>query len=376
MGICTESVVEQRVRWALLSKRGLLAGGAALALIVPAVPTSAYNISILGRYHERMTVLAERCAAAPAAPVKCAVPASPRAFTSVPPREGNYWKASRWSDDPTRQGTPAGFLKILRNTARDHCVDYINGFNAFPGLLCNGHYGSLQFLHAMASLEPGETVEGAAPEPFDVTVRKMKGWTALAFDVASGRLALGAPYCASVREYGATGAALAPANFPYCGSWSVRTLFGFTCANPFSSGTCRVNISDAGVRRSAAGALVHMIQDSYSRSHAGRGETLPFGPYRSAQVRCRPVDAFYRYSLEQKENHSDADKAPTFEGCAGKSVMDPITASARMIWLVRNGCDASWAVALVGEGVIANRMPAVPASVAQCQKPSAAQAQS
>jgi hypothetical protein len=261
-------------------------------------------------------------------------------------------------------------VKFLLNVGIDKCVNYIGEFNDFPGVLCSGHYGTMQFLHAQASLAPGETVRNAKPEPFDVTRQKMVGWTEFAFKVATGALPTGDPYCASVREFGVAGAALAPQSFPYCGNWTVGSLFGFKCDHPLTSSTCSRDVPEAEIRRAATGALLHMIQDSYSRSHTGRGESLPVGPYKNPgpQVRCQPVQEFYRYTLEQKKAHSKADKVPTFlPECTRSDTMDPITASARIIWLVDNGCDASWAKDVVAEGVIGNRNTAPPTSVAECR---------
>lgn len=338
-----------------------------------AAPGNAYKISVKGRYHERFTVWAERCLASQYGfPLKCRVPSSAREFTSIPYREGRHWFDSRWSDDPTRQSQSLGVFKFLRNVGLDHCVKYIGAFNAFPGLLCNGHYGTMQFFHSMASLQNGETVADARAESLDETRDKILKWTSFAFQVANGSMNLSSSYCGTVRQFGAAGAALAPPSFPFCDTWQVRTFFGFSCSNPLNSKTCDANVPDAEVRRAATGALLHMIQDSYSRSHTGRGETLPLGPYvpPGPQVRCEPITAFYRYTLEQKDVHGTADKAPSFSAeCTKPDNMDPITASARMIWLVDNHCDESWARLLVAEAVMGNRRAPVPADVEICRRP-------
>lgn len=338
-----------------------------LSAALSASPVFAYKISLKGRYHERMTVLAERCLrGGEGYPIKCPIPASRQAFTSVPFKEGKYWFASRWSDDPTRQTSSTGAIKFLWNVGFDRCVKYIGDFNDFPGVLCNGHYGTMQFLHSMASVQPGETVDNAQAETFDQTSDKLLGWTEFAFRIATGALPVSTPYCPAVRQFGRAGDALAAPDFPYCNRWRVGTLFAFTCSDIFNSDTCSENLSDDAIRLAATGALLHMIQDSYSRSHTGRGEDIPFGPYAAAEVRCAPVTSFYRYTRAQKKEHGSADRAPEFlADCS--SGMDPITASARMIWLVENRCDPAWARELVSVGVVANRQTAIPASVEQCR---------
>ena len=77
--------------------------------------------------------------------------------------------------------------------------------------------------------------------------------------------------------------------------------------------------------RTARGALLHVIQDSFSQSHAMRGPaTTPFTP----RIVCMVPTGFYNY-LGQ-EGHADADHIPALdESCLGNgSIDDPITASA------------------------------------------------
>jgi hypothetical protein len=314
--------------------RGISAAIAAALCL--ATPAGGYKISIKGRWHERMTVLAERCLPADGAfPIKCPLPASQKAFMAGSWMEGRYWKASRWSDDPTRQTSSAGLGKFLINVGINRCINYIGPFNDFPGLLCNGHYGTMQFLHSMGSVNPGETVSGATGESAELTIRKMGDWADLSYRVASTPGLAAQPYCPIVRAYDAAGSALGPKRFPFCNSWTVDTLYGFRCSNPLNSKSCKPYVGEAEVRRAAVGALLHMVQDSYSRSHAGRNEKLTYGPYDAAEVRCRPITAFYRYDLRQAKSHADADGAPGFASeCSDPKAMDPITASARIIWLV------------------------------------------
>jgi hypothetical protein len=92
-----------------------------------------------------------------------------------------------------------------------------------------------------------------------------------------------------------------------------------------------------------------MIEDSYSRSHTGRAEINPdgkSGPYRPV-VDCEPVQAFYDYGVN-KPRHPKADKFPEFApSCqAGRAVLDPITAGARMIDFIAKGDDTARAAAV------------------------------
>ena len=292
-------------------------------------------------------------------PDKCTLPTAEHPLRDQREHGRPYRKETRWPDDPTRQSSSAGLIKFLANVGADRCLRYV-GQERFAGLLCNSHYGDLQFFHSMASTATGAS--DPSTEPFEETRAKMLGWTALAYGVATGQLSGNAPFCPTVRAFGAAGAALAPERFAFCGTWTIASLFGQTCRNPLNSRTCRQNNDAEAIRRTAIGAMLHMIQDSYSRSHAGRGEDAPNGPYERAEVRCAPITAFYRYSVEQKQNHPAADLEPVFAtSCSTGGSLDPITPSARMIWLVDHRCHVSWAVDLIDRGVIANRATRLPA---------------
>lgn len=317
----------------------LTALGAAITVVVglSGVPTEAYNISVKGAVHERITRLAERCAALDPMPERCPLPTTSRELDKVDWAAGNYWYAVRWPDDPTRQGNMFGGVKFGINVGLGRCDHYLKPGKPFAGVLCNSHYGALQFLHAMSS-KPGET-------PAE-TRALVAAWARFAFGVASGRIMGTAPFCATVRAQGEPlAAALAPPEFPFCKdgrspAWKVRTLFVLRCRNPFSSQICSEAIGDDADRYAklnATGALLHLIQDSYSRSHTGRGIVKPKGPY-SARIDCLPVSAFYLYR-DNKKLHGAADRLPTFsDDCRREgAIIDPVTASARMLKYVGIG---------------------------------------
>jgi hypothetical protein len=341
---------------------------AACAAVTISTPSAGYYISAKGPQHERLTALSEQClrAAAGAYPQQCAIPQSTEAF-----EDGTDWsqskfaRASRWPDDPTREiGT--GIIKFLINVGADRCEHYLDESEhpgEYAGILCHSHYGRLQFFHAMRPANASD----------EQTRQLIDEWTGYAFRVATGRIPLDTAFCDSVAE-SALRSALVPPGFPYCpgGSarpWTVRSFFAFRCGDPFSSKTCTVLPEDGHVSYAATGALIHLIQDSFSQSHVARGGVFPTGPY-SPRVVCAPATGFYSYAPEQRGEHSDADKAPAFDkACDGSVVPDPITAVARLLWLAGNQCDERWAIQLIGSGVLGNRsapLP-VPASVQACR---------
>jgi hypothetical protein len=307
--------------------------GMAVMLGMGAVQTStAYEIKPKQPNHERLTALAERCltAAAGALPSHCPLPRTAAEFAATDIEGSVYADAVRWPDDPTRQISATGLGKIAVNLGAERCKKHVGPGKPFGGLMCNSHYGALQFLHAMRPVA-GE-----------------------------------AGYCAYFRSQSpALAEAFAPPGFPYCDdrtedgksykAWRVHTLFTLECRNPFTSTKCSELTGDAAAdlaRKRAAGALLHLIQDSFSQSHTARGGAFPAGPY-SARVVCLPVREYYDYA-QNSGVHSAADKAPTFDlaGCADGPVADPITASAQMLWLIEQRANPDAAVKLMAEAVL------------------------
>lgn len=343
---------------------------AACAAVAISTPSSAYYISAKGPQHERLTALSEQClqGAGGVYPRRCALPKNADEFEDDTDwSNSRFARASRWPDDPTRDlGT--GIIKFLVNVGLDRCEHYLDESDhpgEYAGILCHSHYGRLQFFHAMRPADVSD----------EQTRQLIDEWTSYAFRVATGRIPPDSYFCDSVPE-SPLRSALVPPGFPYCRGrsaqpWTVRSFFAFRCGNPFSSRTCSVLPEDGYVSYAATGALIHLIQDSFSQSHTARGGDFPTGPY-SARVVCAPVTNFYSYVAEQRAVHKYADKAPAFdEACNSSMTVDPITAVARLLWLVGNQCDERWAVQLIGTGVLGNPHAAlpVPASVEACRAP-------
>ncbi|MXO90262.1 hypothetical protein [Pontixanthobacter aquaemixtae] len=302
-----------------------------------------YKIHLFGKHHERMTWLSELCIAQDKALTGCDIPASRDEFENIEGpvfREAEYWRASRWPDDPTRQLKRVWTWPKYGLALENICPKIVHTDGFFSGLSCESHYGGLQFMHAMAS-RPNESD--------DQTRRYIRGWSQFVFRVATGKVDLDANYCDAVRAHaGPAASRLAPKNLKYCAereekgkrypAWTVRTLFTFHCDKMFTSKTCDVLPGDEVAKKAAIGAMFHLIQDSYSQSHAARGAAEPSnGPY-DAVVECRPVKKFY-YFAENKKEHGAADKAPEFaQSCRERGdILDPITAGARMLGYVDGG---------------------------------------
>ena len=244
-------------------------------------------------------------------------------------------EAVRWPDIPA--GANAGSLLDLlvrcerRIEQRGGGVAHINN-----GLLCNSHYGSMQFFHAQAT---------AAGEPAEVTREKIMKWGELLFDVATGRLddRLDTPYCEVFEGPGVLDDAMLPEEDAVpCmsgkdGPWLLSDLFTMECRNPFDPRSCAVRRGPRGreiARVNATGALLHLIQDSYSQSHAQRGvvRKVRGGPL-VAEVVCRPVRQFTSFVVQDEDRHGEADRPPSLHpSCEGSSpIDDAVTASAKAL---------------------------------------------
>ena len=347
-------------KYSLYLFEGALFVASASALLV-SPPAHAYNISAKGKVHERLTARSIECLKNEKAD-KCELPTTERELRDDKPAMGELEYATRWPDDPTDQSNLLAIGKLGFNAGFGHCKKLIGEGKQYAGQLCNSHFGSAQFMHAMRT---------APEQDVETTVRLIAGWTRFAFGVATGDISTDANFCMEVRrKSGAFADAMVPADFPYCGQdaqgnyaqggvdgvWSVGNFFTFSCRNPLSSQKCKVADAESAKRLApieATGALLHMIQDSYSRSHTGRGVVYSHGPYVPA-IDCAPVDAFYDYN-ENKPSHAAADGFPTFDencGAPGNPVLDPVTAGAQMLQLIGQHSDPERAVQLVVEKVL------------------------
>lgn len=343
----------------MLGRLGL-AGG-----LLIAVQASGYLISPRLAVHETMTRMAYACAAA-------ATTAEPKTCWTAPgPLEiakGKFTTdeiAVRWPDDPLRKGDSKLTMASLGKDIALDCPKEVKGPDGKDktiydaGLVCSSHYGRLQFLHAMGS---------AGDLDRKATLRKIYAWSALTYDVATGRIDLGLDICKAVTpSYGGKPAyaALAEAFEAAPGScdfsagkkgerpagMSVRAFFTADCAGKVRmpgkpcgprSDVAASAETDALARRTAVGALLHLIQDSYSQSHVSRpigGVAVAYmGPFTATAACTFPVAYFDYGSQAYYQNHSDGDQRPVLDpSCQSGAVADPVTASAVVVWKVARG---------------------------------------
>ena len=260
--------------------------------------------------HESITALADEClkTSGPNRPERLLGPHDgPRRPLAQP--EGRRYTplqiAVRWPDDPTRQDRRTSFFKIGYNmfrgcsklAAKSRTIEEI-------GLLCSSHYGKLQFFHAQA-VDEDETAAA--------THARILAWADLAFRVArdetlaNGERLLDANYCRFILTEPAALSEMMRCKQPSIyDEWSVSTLFALTCSSPWVSYRCPTPQDpaeeDEAAKIAAKGALLHLVQDSFSQSHTSRSVGAPVppdGPFVSRVV-CAYPTAYFNYRQQSK----------------------------------------------------------------------------
>lgn len=347
----------------------ITAGRAILALVLvgTAVATSAYEIGSKSRakqtwdLHETMTALAVECSNnGTVQPSNCIAGWHPvkhpiRRLTvkSQHDKTTLIEDSSRWSDDPTRQLDRTPSSAHWGVAMLDKCRRIMTGANFIDnvGLACSSHFGKLQIWHAMAS-ESGQSSEE--------TRRQILAWAKFSYRAATDTSFRQSDYCDTVEglsDEDAMRQALTFSNKYFCKerpgtlfkrnqpAWRVATLFGLSCRNPVSTRVGCIDLSvenDERARIAAVGALLHLVQDSYSQAHVGRRNAdepllADNGPFWNRIV-CRPAERFYDYAAQNQAGpdvHAQADQPPVIDrSCFGnnRQVDDVITASAKVLW--------------------------------------------
>lgn len=271
--------------------------------------------------------------------------------------------ASRWPDDPTRMldRDPSKirfgihlYAICDRALARGSAIDQV-------GLLCSSHFGRLQFMHAQATSEDRDDSE---------TRSKILAWATFAYRAATDAEFRATDYCKAVAGVPdqSLRAALTLSDVSICETrssrflgifprtykgWTVATLFSLSCPNPLQEKVCwerTGSYGDETARIAAKGALLHLVQDSFSQSHVARvpaGGTAPGarGPY-TARVVCERPAVYYNYVTQNRSSpddngaikddpHGAADGRPELDSSClapGRKVDDIITASAIVLY--------------------------------------------
>jgi hypothetical protein len=163
-------------------------------------------------------------------------------------------------------------------------------------LLYRVHFGDMQFLHSMATRD-GET----AGETKD----KIMVWAEFVYKVSLGEI----KYNAFLYQCGIPGV---EALFKKKRGWTVQMLFTWDdpTYKPYKD---KSGLHDKEFREFAFGTLLHMVQDSFSKSHVRRN---PGGGYSCEHLpdysHPGKIESFHSFRLQKYRSHSAQDTAAAF----------------------------------------------------------------
>jgi hypothetical protein len=211
------------------------------------------------------------------------------------------WGA-RWNDDPPfrmKSGPSAcKFDQTIRANSQPSCWYELfkdgerkaakgQSFGPGYGLIYRVHFGDLQFLHAMASMDG---------EPAGFTREKIMMWAEFTWGIATDTM----PKDRFLRDLGVPELGT---YFP--GDQSATILFSL--GNPDFQ-------KPHWVMEIALGSLLHMVQDSFSQSHASRCDPLG-GECDGMPGALQPglIQQFHSYARQNHKAHDSADNAKAIE---------------------------------------------------------------
>jgi len=250
---------------------------------------------------------------------------------------GDLIEGVRWPDDPLRN------LTKLKSTPKwgqvfASCEKLIfPKYGSCSNRLCQSHFGNLQIWHGMKPSRPwcdGQSDFGCDIPSENSGVRnEIIKWAEFLAGVATGKISLDSALTDNAGHL-FDGAC----DKVYSSSMKVRDLFRTDCSSKSNAAQITIcntnNITDEKVRILAVGALLHLVQDSYSRSHVFREGGDQGCP--AATVSCGNPVYYYDYSMQDSNKHGVSDQWPLWaENCNSKSV-DPIAIGATIILLAEN----------------------------------------
>jgi hypothetical protein len=181
------------------------------------------------------------------------------------------------------------------------------------------------------------------PENDKVTRAKILAWASFTYEVATGQIPATASYCS---QFGGNRSVIAPAMVPngfnFCitadrpQGWTVGRLFSWRCGKIFIFfGRCNLLKEDAEfIQNVAKGALLHLVQDSFSQSHVSRTNApdVDAGGTPLPRVECGKPRGYVAYTAVTAKGHGQADKWPRWNAsCDAPKATDVIAASAMVM---------------------------------------------
>lgn len=208
-------------------------------------------------------------------------------------RAAVYW-GGRWNDDPPFQLKNTGNI-VYRSNVMPQWVFIFNDakkkaskgkvFGPDYALLYRTHFGDLQFLHSMASRDSEKPEE---------TREHIMMWAEFAWKIATGSI----DKDEVIRKTGVGGIA---AYFP---KYDHSATYLFTLGNPKLGKK---------VPEVALGSLLHLVQDSFSKSHVTRDQKRTGEECKGFKDAPGVIEQFHNYSNQNSQKHAREDSEDAFE---------------------------------------------------------------
>ncbi len=217
----------------------------------------------------------------------------------------------RWNDDPLRMATKRPLIWLA--SYKHSCLSS-QKIGPDWDLLYRTHCGDMQFLHAMAS---------SSTECAGDTISKILMWTEFAYQVASGKISKHWRFRSMSKflepESAKLFSRLLTMNGKRGAKWHAEWLFTRVCTRVPSLGaiipgrrptdsSCidtKESSSPQLIQDIALGSLIHVLQDSFSRSHVLRENSRQ--PDSSMVIGVGKIVQFGNYRMQNSDLHEKAD---------------------------------------------------------------------
>lgn len=288
---------------------------------------------------------------------------------------------SSWPDDPTRLGGNIGAIINLFQACNDFWsfLGFKNPYETISGgLACNSHFGLLQFFHAQAS---------STDEPYLSTKNKVLAWVKFNYSIVRNASLLSEPYCRYFdnlkKDSGAyeMASAFLPVDhqdLEQCqNNYTLNWIYNSSCKT-LASDKCESVEDTRNAQITALGAIIHVIQDSYSQSHNQRGNcTDNENKQPVSKISCLPIEQYYTYNAQDAGKHNDSDVLPIKidASCqtatdAKLAIDDAVTATARVLWYASQEQETAELMAYLNRAVFTD--PYIYADAAKQSRPESA----
>lgn len=245
-----------------------------------------------GPVHEKLTSIAEICARGG----QC----KNTKLSFIKYDESPLIAGVRWNDDPLDliPGSEKGFLKRFRGGKK--ASDKKKDINHRYSMLSRSHFGDMQFLHSMANKD-GEDVLDVIP--------RILLWAEFTYSIAIGKIDTD-DYLADtlVGEY-----------YPN-GKGECDKQGNPTCVSNLFDPWGEYRRQGISIREIALGSLLHMVQDSFTKSHTNR----------DSEGR---IVGFYSYVNQDDVLHSTEDGEPEWITKEKWPLLNPVSVSEKILRL-------------------------------------------